>query len=276
MLRPDRIIIGEYDEKSGSVLEDFYRHSYKTGMPELMRTSLANAELIKYANNAFLATKISFINSIANLCEKLPKGDVEAIAKGIGLDPRISSLFLNAGLGFGGSCFPKDLKAILSFAKDSGVNLPIIDAALQVNESQPILAVERAKEALGTLKGKRIAILGLAFKPGTDDMREAVSIKVINRLLEEGAKVHAYDPVAIKNAKVIFGKKIFFAKSAMECIEGADCCIIVTEWEEFKKMRPEDFEGRMYRSILIDGRRIFNINEFAKKLEYFAVGIRKT
>jgi len=276
MLKPDRIVIGEYDGKSGSVLEDFYRRLYSNDMPTLIRTSLANAELIKYANNAFLATKISFINSIANLCERIPESDVEVIAKGIGLDLRIGSLFLKAGLGWGGSCLPKDLKAILVFARSLGLDMPIIDAALRINELQPILAVEKAREALDGLNGKRVAILGLAFKPNTDDIREAISTKVIDGLLQEGADVCAYDPAAIENARRILGKRISFASSAEECIKGADCCILVTEWDEFKRMRPEDFKVRMRRPILIDGRRVYDAEQFKSKLEYFAVGYGKT
>jgi UDPglucose 6-dehydrogenase len=242
-------------------------------MPVIVRTSLENAELIKYTNNAFLATKISFINSIANLCEKIPRCDVEVVAKGIGLDPRIGSLFLRAGLGWGGSCLPKDLKAILAFARDLGVNLPIVNAAKQVNESQPMVAVDRLKELLGSLKEKDIAILGLAFKPNTDDMREAVSLKIIFKLLEEGSNVRAYDPVAVENSKKIIGGRIIFSKSAKECIDGADCCILVTEWDEFKGLKPEDFSKRMRRPILIDGRRFYDPNKFANKIEYFAVGL---
>jgi len=275
MLKPDRIVIGEHDKKSGNLLEDFYRRLYSQDTPTLIRTSLANAELIKYVNNAFLATKISFINSIANLCEGIDEGDVEVIARAIGLDPRIGPLFLKAGLGWGGSCFPKDLRAILAFSRGLGIDLPIIDAALRVNESQPILAVEKAKKALGSLKGRRIAILGLAFKPNTDDAREAVSIRIIDRLLQEGARVRAYDPAAMQNIRRIFGKKISFANSSYGCIQSADCCILVAEWDEFKQMRPEDFKARMRQPILIDGRRVYDAEEFASKLRYFAVGLRK-
>jgi len=236
---------------------------------------LANAELIKYVNNAFLATKISFINSIANLCEKIPESDVEVIARGIGLDLRIGPLFLKAGLGWGGSCFPKDLRAILAFSRGLGIDLPVIDSALRVNESQPILAVEKARGALGALKGRRIAILGLAFKPNTDDVREAVAMRIIDRLLQEGAEVRAYDPAAMENARRIFGKKVSFANSSYACIQDTDCCILATEWDEFKRMRPEEFERRMRKPILIDGRRVFDIGEFTSKLRYFAVGLGK-
>lgn len=162
---------------------------------------------------------------------------------------------------------------ILAFSRSLDVDLPIVDAALRVNESQPILAVEKAKEMLGSLKGKHIAILGLAFKPNTDNIREAVSIKIINRLLQEGAEVRAYDPVAMENVRKILGKKISFTSSADECIEGADCCLVVTEWDEFKKMCCEDFMARMKRPLIIDGRRLYDARKFLNKLEYLAVGL---
>jgi UDPglucose 6-dehydrogenase len=275
MLNPDRLIIGEYDKRSGDTLEDFYRKFYSRKMPKLIRTSLANAELIKYANNSFLAAKVSFINSVASLCERVPEGDVEVVAKGIGLDPRIGPLFLKTGLGWGGSCFPKDLKAILAFGRSLGIELPMVDAALRINELQPMWAVQKAKDALGELKGKRVAILGLAFKPDTDDIREAVSLKIIDRLLQEGADVCAYDPAAMENTRKSFGERLSFARSAEDCIIDADCCIVVTEWEEFIRMRPEDFKSRMRKPVLIDGRRVYDAEQFLGKLEYHAVGLGK-
>jgi UDPglucose 6-dehydrogenase len=276
MRKPSRIVIGEYDEKSGNMLETFYRRFYLKDLPRLIRTSLTNAELIKYANNSFLATKISFINSIANLCEKISNADVEIVAEALALDPRIGTLFLNAGLGWGGSCFPKDLRAITKFARSKRMNLPIIEAAMRVNELQPISAVTKARRALGELKGKRIAILGLAFKPRTDDIREAVSIKIITKLIKEGAKITAYDPIAMDNAQKIFGKKISLAESARKCIAQADCAILVTEWDEFKNLNPEDFKAEMNKPILVDGRRIYDAKEFSKKLDYYAIGLKKT
>lgn len=274
MLEPERMIIGEGDEKAGNLLEEFYNRLYAENPPHVLRTSLENAEMIKYANNALLATKVSFINSIANLCEKIPEGDVEVVAKAIGLDPRISPLFLKSGLGWGGSCFPKDLRAILSFAREVNVDLPIVEATIKVNELQYMLTIERLRELLNGLKGRCVSILGLAFKPNTDDVRDAVSLRIIHKLLQEGAHVRAYDPVATENSKKILGERIFYANSAKECIEGADCCIIVTEWDEFKRLKPEDFMNRMSRPILIDGRRIYDPDQFSKKLEYFAIGLR--
>ena len=272
-LNPDRIIIGEYDDKTGSTLETLYRDFYAENMPPLIRTNLLTAELIKYANNAFLATKISFINQIANICEKIPGADVTAVARGIGLDKRIGPLFLNAGLGYGGSCLPKDVKALIAFSKGLGYNPTLFNAAEEVNKAQPHKAVELCKRLLGELQGKRIAILGLAFKPDTDDIREAISIKIINQLLEGGANIIAYDPAATNNAKKIFGDRIEYAPSVTKCISGADCSIIVTEWGEFKKLKPEDYIQNMRRPILIDGRRIYNPEAFSQKLKFKAIGI---
>ncbi|MEM2940308.1 MAG: UDP-glucose/GDP-mannose dehydrogenase family protein [Thermoproteota archaeon] len=278
-LHPDRIVIGENDKKSGDALELFYRSFYGEEAPPIIRTNLSTAELIKYANNAFLATKISFINTVANICEKIPGADVKTVAGAIGLDKRIGPLFLNAGLGYGGYCLPKDLKALISFSKGLGYDPVLLDAVEDVNEAQPNKAVEIARALLGGLKDKRVAILGLAFKPNTDDIREAVSIKIIRRLLEEKAKVVAYDPSATDNARKIFKEEIDFAASAADCLKDTDCCIIVTEWEEFKNLQPEDFIERMRNPLVIDGRRIFNPELFEDKLKFAAIGLgqpRKT
>jgi UDPglucose 6-dehydrogenase len=242
-------------------------------LPRIIRTTPANAELIKYANNAFLAMKISYINSIANLCQVIPRADVEVVASGIGIDRRIGQLFLKAGLGWGGSCFPKDLKALSGFGKSIGVDLHLVEATLRVNNLQPLNAVRLAERLLGDLGGKLIALLGLSFKAGTDDMRDAVSIKIIDELLGRGAKVVAYDPVAMPNAQRILRGRIQLSPSALDCVKGADCCIVVTEWKEFARTRPEEFISRMRRPIVIDGRRIFNPSLFSKKLRYAAIGL---
>lgn len=275
MQKPDRIIIGEYDKKSGDMLEEFYSRLYLGNLPTIIRTSLSNAELIKYVNNAFLASKVSFVNSIANLCEKIPDTDVKVVTRAIGLDQRIGSSFLNAGLGWGGSCFPKDVKAILTFARDLSIDLPIVNAALQINDRQPILAAEIADEALNGVEGKRIAILGLAFKPNTDDIREAVSLKLIDEFRRRKADICAYDPAANENAARILGNSVTFAKSARECIRGADCCIIVTEWDEFGELQPRDFVANMRKPLLIDGRRLYDPDEFSTSVEYYAVGLAR-
>ena len=269
---PDRIVIGEYDKKSGDMLQTLYQGLFEKE-PPIIRTNLPTAELIKYANNAFLATKISYINCISNICEKIIGADVSVIAAGIGLDQRINPHFLNAGLGYGGSCFPKDVKAIIAFSTKLGYRPILLESTHIVNEEQAKNAVEKAKKNLKELKGKAIAILGLAFKPDTDDMREARSIPIINQLLREGAKITAYDPVAIPTAKSIFGNKINYATSAINCLRDSDCCILVTEWNEFKQLKPDDFKQHMRQPILIDGRRIYNPTEYRKKLKFEAIGL---
>jgi len=271
-LHPDRIIIGEYDKKSGNVLEALYQEFYEEDMPPLIRTNLPTAELIKYANNAFLAMKVSFINSVANLCQKIPGADVKAVAEAIGLDKRIGSLFLNAGLGWGGSCWPKDLNALLSYSKDLDIDLPLVDATLKVNYNQPHIALSLARSLIGELKGKRIAVLGLAFKPNTDDIREAVSIKVINKLLNEGAEVVTHDPQAIDNAKALLGNRVQYERNVRNCLKDADCCIIVTEWDEYRTLRPQDFRSYMKNPAIVDGRRIYNPEAF-KSVKFAAVGL---
>jgi UDPglucose 6-dehydrogenase len=270
----DRIVIGEFDKKSGDTLEGLYKEFYSANTPFVIRTTLSTAELIKYASNSLLATKISFINTIANVCEKIQGADVKVVATAMGLDKRIGPLFLDAGLGYGGSCFPKDVKALIACSKAFGYDPELLESVENVNETQPLKAVQFCKEQLGSLKGKNIAILGLAFKPDTDDMREARVVPIINQLLKEGANVTAYDPVAIPVAKTVFGDKIKYAPSAITCLCNADCCILVTEWAEFKKLTAEDFLRNMKHPVLVDGRRIYNPETFSKKLKFSAIGLR--
>ncbi len=272
-LHPDYIVIGEYDRKSGDVLEQVYKQFYGKNVPPMIRTNLPTAELIKYANNAFLATKISFINTFANICERIPGADVTRIAEAIGKDHRINPYFLKAGLGWGGSCFPKDLRALIAYSKKLGYNPTLIQATDKSNQDQIEFMIQKVRNELKTLKGKKIAILGLAFKPDTDDLREARSIKIINQLLKKGATITAYDPMAISNAKESLKRSIIYASSAVECLKNADCAILVTEWEEFKKLKPEDFTQNMRKPILIDGRRVYNPQKFSKKLRYVAIGL---
>ena len=272
-IHPNRIIIGEYDEKSGDTLESLYNQFHIKERPPILRTNLSTAELIKYANNAFLATKISYINTIANICEKIPETDIQTVAKAIGLDKRINPKFLRAGLGYGGSCFPKDLKALIAFSKQNNYNPTLLQSVQKVNQQQINHTIEIIETELGELTNKKIAILGLSFKPDTDDMREARSIPIINQLLTKNAKITAYDPVAIPNAKKIFKNKIQYTTSPINCLKDADCCIIVTEWKEFKKLKPEDFTKNMRKPILIDGRRIYNPEEYSKKLNFAAIGL---
>ena len=274
-MNPDRIIIGEYDTRSGESLLDFYREFYRGRVPPTLRMNPASAEMVKYASNAFLATKISFINEIANICEKVPGVDVVKVAEGMGLDQRIGNRFLNAGAGFGGSCFPKDLKAILAFAKGYRYEPKVLESVVRVNRDQAIHVVQLVRKQLGTLRGRRIAILGLSFKPGTDDLREAPSMRIIGRLLKEEASVIGYDPVAIENARKVLGRRIEYADSARSCLESADAAVVVTEWEEFKNLTPSDFKESMRHPILIDARRIYDPAAYAVGLTYCAVGLGK-
>lgn len=271
---PDRIIIGSESQRDLDKVEAFYSEVYGANTPTVIKTTYENAELIKYANNSFLAMKVSYINMIANLCQKIKGGDVEHVAKGIGLDKRIAPLFLRAGLGWGGSCFPKDLKAISAYGISIGVRTTLVDATITVNDNQPLKAVKLVEKQIGDLKGKRIALLGLAFKPDTDDLREAVSIPIIVTLLERGAQVVGYDPAAMPNAKILLQDKIQFATSPVDCIRDADCCVIVTEWEEFKKISPTVFLETMRRPIVVDGRRIYDPSAFRQAGVIFsAIGL---
>lgn len=270
---PDRMIIGEHDKKSGDTLEHLYNNFYGKKSPPTMRTNLPTAELIKYASNAFLATKISFINTMANICERIPGADVTTVAQGVGLDKRIGPAFLNAGLGYGGSCFPKDVKALISKSRHLEYNPELLESVEKINETQPLKAVELCKKLLGDIKGKRIAVLGLSFKPNTDDMREARSIPIVNQLLKEGAEVTAYDPAANPVAKTIFRNSIKYANSATDCLKEADCCILVTEWNEFRKLTPRDFRKNMRKPNLVDGRRIYDPKKFSRELKFAAIGL---
>lgn len=272
---PDRIVIGEFDKYSGDVLEALYRSFYGDEMPRTIRTTPINAELIKYASNAFLAMKVSFINMIANLCQELPGADVEVIAEGIGLDRRIGSQFLKAGAGWGGSCFRKDIEALLDFSLKNNVELPLVEATLKVNNAQPYRLVELAKELVGELRGRKVSVLGLAFKPETDDMRDAVSIKIVKKLLKEGAKIAVYDPKAMENSRKIFGESVEYAGSIEDCLRGSECAIIVTEWDEFRKLTPQDFIELMKIPAVVDGRRIYDAALFSSKLRFAAVGFGK-
>lgn len=272
-MNPDRIIIGEYDQKSGDTLENLYKEFYKENLPPTLRMNLASAEMIKYASNAFLATKISFINEIANICEKVPGVDVAKVAEGMGLDQRIGKRFLQAGAGFGGSCFPKDVNAIAAFAKAHRYEPRILKSILKVNKDQASHVVKLAKNQLKTLRGRRIAVLGLSFKPGTDDLREAPSLRIIRELLKEGAKVVAYDPVAIENTRKILGRRIEYADTAQSCLDNADAALVVTEWDEFGKLTPTDFKEHMRHPIIIDARRIYDPTTYRLHARYTGIGL---
>ncbi len=244
-LNPNRIVIGEYDKKSGDVMEKLCK-DFKA---PVIRTSLKTAEMIKYASNAFLATKISFINEIGNIC-KLLEIDTNEVARAMGYDKRISPHFLESGVGFGGSCFSKDISAIIAKSKELGYEPGMLQSVTNVNKKQPL----RIVELLGkSIKNKKIAVLGLAFKPGTDDIRDSPAIPVIKRLLEMKADIYAYDPKAMKNMKAVFSS-INYCNSAKEALDDADACLILTGWTEFKSLSDKDFSA-MKKRIIIEGRK---------------------
>jgi len=268
---PDRIVVGADDEKARDVLREIYRPLFLNQAPILF-TGRRTAELTKYAANAFLATKISFINEIADLCEAVD-ADVQDVARGIGLDNRIGPKFLHAGPGYGGSCFPKDTLALLQTAELAGVEQQIVSAVVKVNDERKEAMAERVERALGgDVSGKRIGVLGLAFKPNTDDMREAPSIPLVKRLVERGAEVVAFDPVAQHQAEPLFSG-IGYATNAYAAADGADAVVIVTEWDEFRALDLETLAARMRGKALVDLRNVWDPHEAERAgLSYFGVG----
>jgi UDPglucose 6-dehydrogenase len=249
-MHPDRVVIGADagDEEAGDAVAQLYEPLGG----EIVRTDVASAEMIKLASNAFLATKISFVNEIANVCEEVG-ADVGEVARGMGLDRRIGPSFLRAGIGYGGSCFPKDVSALKMLAGNSGYHFQLLNSVIEVNELQKRRVVNKLRKHLGSLVGRRIALLGLAFKPDTDDMREASSLVLAARLQGEGAEVVAYDPVAIDVARDLL-HGVEFRRSALEALEGADAAVLVTEWPEFAKLDWSEAAARMARPLLVDGR----------------------
>ncbi len=267
-LEPDRIVIGAPNQVVAMKILELYAPLERP----MIITDVASAEMIKYASNAFLATKISFANSIANICDSVG-ADVLQVIKGMGMDSRIGSAFLNAGLGYGGSCFPKDSSALVRTAEKAGVDFKVLKSVIEVNKAQATLFMDRLLVAMdGDFKGKTVGILGLAFKPNTDDMRDAKSVEIIARLLAAGAEIKAYDPIAIDNTKLIF-PQICYAKNAYEVAEGADALVIVTEWNEFKLLNMERIKTVMKTPLLFDGRNIYDPLKLRRLgFEYHCIG----
>ncbi len=266
-LHPDRVVIGSENKKAQDLLAEIH----KPLGGELVLTNLETAELIKYASNSFLATKISYANAIAKLSE-LCGADGPAVLKGIGLDKRISSAFLQAGAGYGGSCFPKDVKALLAIAKNYDYNFALLDEVEKINDYAKRDIVKKIKKLTGDLRGKRVGLLGLAFKPDTDDMRDASSITITHLLKNEGAQVTAYDPQAMENAVKIM-PDIDYKKNAYEVAEGADCVVLLTEWNEFKELDLKKLASFMKSLNLVDARNIYDTNELKEiGFNFFGVG----
>jgi UDPglucose 6-dehydrogenase len=268
---PDRIVVGAEDDRAQEVLREIYRPLFLNRAPILI-TGRRTAELTKYAANAFLAVKISFINEIADLCEAVD-ADVQDVARGIGLDNRIGPKFLHAGPGYGGSCFPKDTLALLQTADAEGIDQRIVRTTVQVNDDRKAKMVERVAGALGdNVSGKRVAVLGLAFKPNTDDMREAPSIPLVKALVERGAAVSAYDPVARHQAEQVLSG-IEFADDAYAAADGADALVIVTEWDEFRALDLDRIAASLRGRILVDLRNVYDPSEAEEAgLTYYGVG----
>src|SRR4051812_20964659 len=266
-LEPDRVVVGDDGDWAGDAVVELYAPLEAP----LLRTDLKSAEMVKLASNAFLATKISFINEIANVCEETG-ADVVEVARGMGLDERIGSKFLQAGIGFGGSCFPKDVTALKQLAGNSGYHFQLLNSVIEVNELQKRRVIAKLQKHLGSLVGKKVALLGLAFKPDTDDMREASSLVLSARLQADGALVAAYDPVAEREARHLM-KGVDFADGALGCVRGADAVVLVTEWDEFKRLDWDEVADAMAGKVVIDGRNALDAARVrASGLTYEGIG----
>ena len=271
-LRPDRVVIGSNSEEATKLMQEIYSPFFRTGNRVIVM-DVKSAEMTKYAANSFLATKISFMNEIANLCEKVG-ADAEMVRVGITTDSRIGNKFLFPGLGYGGSCFPKDVKALIKTATENNCEMSIIKAADNANKKQRQIFINKITNKFGKdLTGKTFGVWGLAFKPKTNDMREAPAITIINALLNMGAKIKAYDPKAEDSAKFYFKDKIEYTKTSYEALEGADALIILTEWNEFRRPDMERIKGLLKQPVIFDGRNLYEPNRMQEKgFEYYLIG----
>jgi UDPglucose 6-dehydrogenase len=270
-MKPDRVVIGAPDARSSAVMEELYRPFTRTGAPTMIMDT-ASAELCKYAANAILASRISFMNEIANVCE-LVGADVDQVRRAIGSDRRIGTSFLFPGVGYGGSCFPKDVKALIKSARDRGYRFQTLEAVEAVNAAQKERLVEKMRRHFGDLGGRTIALWGLAFKPKTDDMREAPAITVIERLLAAGAVVRAYDPEASETARRIFGDRIAICARGYDALDGADALAVVTEWNEFREPDFTKIRQRLKAPVVFDGRNIYSPEQMhALGFTYYSIG----
>ena len=268
-ISPHAIVIGGSNNTSINKLTSLYKATYRK-KPNIVKTNNITAEVIKYANNAFLATKISFINSIANICQKIPGTDVDDIAKVMGMDPRISGLFLKAGPGYGGSCFPKDVQALISFSKSIGYNPELLEAVQDNNYKQVRSISDILEKQLGNLKDRKIGLLGLSFKENTDDVRESVSIRLIEHLLDKKSKIIVHDPKAISNTKEIFLKKITYCEKLEDVFKLSDCAVLMTPWDDYKKISSKLIK-KLQSKLFIDTRRILKLHD--KEIIFISLGI---
>ncbi len=272
-LNPDVILIGESDPRSGELLSEIYQ-TVCNNNPPVVRTTIHNAELAKISLNAFVTMKITFANTLAELCERIPGGDAEAVSRLLGFDSRIGRKYLSGALAYGGPCFPRDNKAFASVARRVGCKARLAEATEEENEHQNERIVELVKQRIGGVRGKSIAILGLTYKVDTDVIEESAAIKIASTLLQGGARLSVYDPAGMENARKILGEKgIRYANSVKECLQNTDFCILATPWKEFKSLRPEDFTATMKQPVLLDCWRIFDQFEFSQKMEYLAIGL---
>jgi UDPglucose 6-dehydrogenase len=270
-LRPDRVVIGTKSEDARKIMGDLYSPFVKNGSPILFMSNKA-AELTKYAANAFLATKISFINELANLADRVG-ADVFEVKKGFTSDRRIGSAFFYPGVGYGGSCFPKDVKALVRTAEEYDINLNVVSATDSANEKQKTVLIDKIKKHFKSVKGLKFAIWGLAFKPRTDDIREAPSTVIIENLLQEGATVNAYDSVAASNSKKLFGSKVNFTQDSMSALKDADALIVVTEWNEFRSPDFSEMKKLMKKHVIFDGRNVYEPDQVRSQgFEYHCIG----
>lgn len=273
-MKPDRIVVGIESENARKVIEKIYHPFTLNGHPVIFM-DVPSAEMTKYAANAMLATKISFMNDIANLCE-IMGADVNLVRKGIGSDPRIGNRFIYPGIGYGGSCFPKDVKALVRTARENGHEMRILQAVEDVNDDQKSVLFNKVmKRFNGDIKGKKFAMWGLSFKPNTDDMREAPSLVIIDKIIAAGGSVVAYDPVAMPEAKHMIGDIVEYADSEYEAVKGADALLVVTEWSEFRVPDFEEIKASLVNPIVFDGRNIFSIQRMADLgFEYYCIGVK--
>jgi UDPglucose 6-dehydrogenase len=271
-MKPDRVIVGADDVRPAEILRDLYAPFVRTGSPVLL-VNTRTAEMLKYAANAFLAARISFMNEIANLCERVG-ANVDMIRKGLASDSRIGPAFLFPGVGYGGSCFPKDIRALIDTGRQHQYEMKILEAVDGVNQGQAVLFVEKVRKHFkGNLRDKRLGVWGLSFKPRTNDMRDAPSIKIIENLISDGATVVAYDPEAHDEAKKIFGTRIQLAASNYACVEGVDALLIVTEWQAFRHPNFERMKGVMRHPVIFDGRNIYDPAQLRQLgFTYYSVG----
>ena len=271
-MRPDRVVVGTESDRAITIMRQLYRPLYLIETPILF-ASLETAELIKYAANAFLATKISFINQIADLCEAVG-ANVHEVAKGMGLDKRIGSKFLHAGPGYGGSCFPKDTLALVKTAEMHNIDMPMVEGVVHYNDQRKIAMATRIKNAMGgDIQGKKIAILGLAFKPETDDMRDSPALSILPQLVADGAQITAYDPAAMEEAKPLLPAAITYVKSALDTLHEADAVVVITEWNEFRAIQASVFTDLMAGRIMVDLRNLYEAAQMTEAgLEYHSIG----